>query len=247
MGTLAEKRVLVTGASRGIGRAIAEAMAAEGAVVALAAPSDLDPVRTAIRDQGGEARCYPTDIADENQIVRLIADITADLGGVDVLVNNAGVMFEKPLLETRAAEFDWVIGINLRGTFLVGRETIRCMSNNGGSGRVINIASDLGILGREQFSAYSASKAGVICLTKSWAKEFAPGILVNSISPGPIDTAMLQVEAMTPEWRRKEEDIPAGRVGQPEEIAAMAVFLAGPGATYITGQDFGVNGGSVMP
>ena len=121
------------------------------------------------------------------------------------------------------------------------------MVNQGSGGRVINIASDLAYLGREQFSVYCASKAAVLSLTKSWAREFAPNILVNSICPGPIDTDMLNLENMSPEWRAKESDIPLKRIGQPEEISELAVFLAGPGSTFITGQGIGVNGGSVMP
>jgi len=121
------------------------------------------------------------------------------------------------------------------------------MIEKGVSGRVINIASDLAYLGREQFSVYCASKAAVLSLTKSWAREFAPGILVNSICPGPIDTDMLKVENMSPQWLAKESDIPLGRIGQPDEISGLAVFLAGPSSTFITGQGIGVNGGSVMP
>jgi 3-oxoacyl-[acyl-carrier protein] reductase len=114
-------------------------------------------------------------------------------------------------------------------------------------GRVINVASDLGYFGREDFSAYCASKAGVLSLTRSWAKEFGPDILVNAIAPGPIDTDMLSLEAMSAEWREKEEQIPLERVGQPEEVASVAVFLAGPGASFMTGQVIDPNGGSVMP
>ena len=139
------------------------------------------------------------------------------------------------------------MNINLRGTFMVGREAIRPMVKGNGGGRVINVASDLAYLGREQFSAYCASKAAIIALTKSWAKEFAPRVLVNALCPGPVDTDMLDIENMSPEWRKKEEDIPLQRIGQPEEIAGLAVFLAGPSATFITGQGFGVNGGSIMP
>ena len=116
-----------------------------------------------------------------------------------------------------------------------------------GGGRVINVASDLGYFGRENFSVYCASKAGVLTLTRSWAKEFAPDILVNAIAPGPIDTDMLGPDAMSPEWREKEAQIPLARIGWPEEVAAAAVFLAGPGASFMTGQTLGPNGGSVMP
>ena len=160
------------------------------------------------------------------------------------LVHCAGVMHEKPLLETTADEYDRVLDVNLKGTFLVGREAIRMMQTRGG--RVILTASDLAYLGRETFSPYVASKHGVLGLMRSWAREFAPGILVNALCPGPIDTAMLDAENMTPEWRQRELDIPLARFGQPGEIAEMAVFLASDKARYITGQGIGVNGGSVM-
>jgi 3-oxoacyl-[acyl-carrier protein] reductase len=153
-------------------------------------------------------------------------------------------MHEKPLLDTETAEFDRVLDINLKGTFLVGREAIRMMQQRGG--RVILTASDLAYLGRETFSPYVASKHGVLGLMRSWAREFAPGILVNAICPGPIDTAMIDAANMTPEWRQRELDIPLARFGEPPEIAEMAVFLASDKSRYITGQGIGVNGGSVM-
>ena len=200
-----------------------------------------------ITDAGGEARPYSVDVSEEVQVRELFEAVLSDFGTVNVLVNNAGVQLEKPLLETDLSEFDWVMDTNVRGTFLMGREAIRHMIEKGVSGRVINIASDLAYLGRDQFSVYCASKAAVLSLTKSWAREFAPGILVNSICPGPIDTDMLKVENMSPQWLAKESDIPLGRIGQPDEISGLAVFLAGPSSTFITGQGIGVNGGSVMP
>ena len=247
MTTLTGKNVLVTGASRGIGKAIAQAMAAAGATVALAARSNPKQTKIEIVDRGGDASCYVADVSDEVQVRSLFTEIVSDLGGVDVLVNNAGVILEKPLLDTRMTDFDRLMATNLRGTFMVGREAIRHMTEHGKGGRIINIASDLGYVGREQFSVYCASKAAVVSLTKSWAKEFAPDILVNNISPGPVDTDMLDIHNMSLEWRKKEEDIPLRRIAQPEEIAGLAVFLAGPEATFVTGQGFGVNGGSVMP
>jgi 3-oxoacyl-[acyl-carrier protein] reductase len=175
----------------------------------------------------------------------MFAEIERSFGGLDVLVHCAGVIHEAPLLETSVETFDRVIGINLRGTFLVGKAAIGLMQ--GRSGRVILTASDLAYLGRETFSPYVASKHGVLGLIRSWAKEFAPGILVNALCPGPIDTEMLGAATMSAEWRAREMDIPLARFGQPEEIAAMAVFLAGPGGSFVTGQGIGVNGGSVMP
>lgn len=245
-GQLHGKTALVTGAGRGIGRAVATALAAAGARVAAA---DIDePAQTVeeIIRTGDDAHAFACDVADEAQVVSLFENISSLFGRLDIAVACAGIIDERPLLETSAEQFDRVISVNLKGTFLVGREALRMMSANG-SGRLITVASDLAYKGRDTFSAYVASKHGVLGLTRSWALEFGPEIQVNAICPGPIDTAMLDAEHMSPEWRAKELDIPLSRFGQPHEIAAMAVFLAGPGGAYITGQGIGVNGGSVMP
>jgi 3-oxoacyl-[acyl-carrier protein] reductase len=249
-GQLEGRRTLVTGASRGIGRAIAQAFAAEGARVAVgygASPAKADQTVASIGEAGGEAFSVHLDVSEEAGITAGFATALDRLGGLDVLVSNAGVMLQRPLLEMTAADYDWLMAVNLRGVFLVGREGLRILRGQGNGGRVINVASDLGYFGREDFSAYCASKAGVLSLTRSWAKEFGPDILINAIAPGPIDTDMLGPEAMSAEWREKEAQIPLGRVGRPEEVAAVAVFLAGPGATFMTGQVIDPNGGSVMP
>ena len=236
---LAGRRALVTGGARGIGRAIATALAAEGCRVAVA---DLEPAPGA-----AEAGLIPlqADVADEASVLALFAEAVPRLGGLDILVNNAGILIEKPLLETTATDFDRLIGVNLRGVFLVGREAIRIMRRAGG-GRVINVASELAYLGREHCSVYCASKGGVLSLTRSWAREFAPEILVNALAPGPTDTAMLEAGSTSPETRAKESQNPLGRIALPEEIAAAAVFLAGPGASFMTGQCVSPNGGAAM-
>jgi 3-oxoacyl-[acyl-carrier protein] reductase len=244
------RRALVTGASRGIGRAIATAFAAEGARVAVgygASPAKAEETVAGIAAGGGSGFAVHLDVSDERSVIAGMAEALSQMGGLDILVSNAGVILERSLLETTASEFDRLMAVNLRGVFLVGREGLRAMVAQGTGGRVINVASDLGFFGREDFSAYCASKAGVLTLTRSWAKEFGPEIQVNAIAPGPIETDMLGPEAMSAEWREKETRIPLARVGQPEEIATAAVFLAGPGASYMTGQTIGPNGGSVMP
>lgn len=245
-GAYEDMPVLVTGAARGIGAACARTFARAGARVACA---DLhDPAETvkSIRDEdGGQGTGYRCDVADEDSVTALFDAVRSDLPPLGAVVHCAGIIHEAPLLETPVDEFDRVVSINLRGTFLVGREAIRAM--HGRKGRLILTASDLAYYGRETFSPYVASKHGVLGLMRSWAKEFAPDILVNALCPGPIDTAMLAAENMTPEWREKELAIPLARFGQPGEIAEMALFLAGPNAAYITGQGIGVNGGSVMP
>jgi 3-oxoacyl-[acyl-carrier protein] reductase len=242
---LAGQRALVTGGASGIGRAIALALAAEGARVAVADRAPLERIEAVVAALGEGACALQADVADEAQVLAMVDAVPARLGGLDLLVNNAGILIEKPLLETSAADFDRLIGVNLRGVFLVGREALRVMARQG-AGRVINIASELAYLGRENCSLYCASKGGVLSLTRSWAREFAPKILVNAIAPGPTDTAMLQAEFTSPETLAKEAQNPLGRIGRPEEIASAAVFLAGPGATFMTGQCISPNGGAVM-
>lgn len=246
---LSSIRALVTGGSRGIGRAIALALADNGARVAIVHHGDDENARVTLeelRKRAPNATAIDADVSSEKAVVDMIAMTVEALGGIDVVVNNAGILRERPLLETPSGDFDRTIAVNLRGPFLVTREAIRRMVTQGHGGRVINITSDLGHLGRAGHTAYCASKAAVNAMTRTWAREFAPDILVNAIAPGPIDTDMMSVECMTPETLAQETDIPLQRLGQPEEIAAMAVFLAGPGGTFITGQTFGVNGGSVM-
>jgi 3-oxoacyl-[acyl-carrier protein] reductase len=246
--TLEGSRALVTGGASGIGRSIALAFAAEGAVVAIAdlAPAAVtEAVVAAIEGQGGQAFAVRADVADEAAVLSLFEAVERRLGGLDILVNNAGILIEKPLLETTAEDFDRLIGVNLRGAFLVGRQALRLMTLQG-RGRIINMASELAYLGRANCSVYCASKGAILAMTRSWAREFAPDILVNAIAPGPTDTAMLGPESTSPETLAKEADIPLGRIGRPEEIAAAAVFLAGPGATFMTGQCVSPNGGAAM-
>lgn len=239
-GSLKGKRALVTGAAQGIGRAIADALLDAGANVAM-----LD--KAGIPDAPANALALEADVLREADVQAAMAEVQKELGELDVLVNNAGVLLERGLLNCTLADFDWVIGVNLRGPFLVGREAIRMMVDQGAGGRIINISSELAYLGREDFSLYCASKSGVLGLTRSWAREFAPNILVNAVAPGPTNTAMLDIESMSPEWREKETTIPLGRIATPDEIAKVVTFLAGPDASFITGQCYQVNGGAVMP
>jgi 3-oxoacyl-[acyl-carrier protein] reductase len=243
------KCALVTGASRGIGRAIARAFAEAGASVALnyhTGAGQAEALADEIRAWRIDAFAIAADVADETAVDGMVGRVLERFGRIDLLVNNAGIILEAPLLATTTAEFDRIVAVNLRGTFLVGRACLRHMVEAGIGGRVINLASDLGYLGRAEFSAYSATKGAILALTRSWAREFAPDILVNAIAPGPIETDMLSPESMSPEWLEKEKDIPLARFGLPEEVAAVALFLAGPGATFVTGQAIGPNGGSVM-
>lgn len=241
--SLAGKVALVTGGSRGIGRAIALALAGQGARVAVCHPGDAKAAEVAAEIEalsGGIS--VQADVSDEAQVQALFDAVNDRLGPVDILVNNAGILYESPLAETAAADFDRVIAVNLRGPFLTSREFVRRHR----AGRIINIASDLGILGREDMAGYTASKGGVIALTRTLARELAPDVLVNAIAPGSVATDMTRPESMSPEQLAKDLDTPLARFGRPQEIAAMAVFLAGPESEFITGQCFGVNGGSVM-
>lgn len=245
--SLTGKVALVTGAHRGIGAACARALAEQGAALILA--DCLDCRETAAAIPGSSA--HAVDVADEASVLALFAATKAKHTRLDILVHAAGIIQEKPLLETGAADFDRVIAVNLRGSFLIGREALRWMQASspkpGDPARAILIASDMSYYGREQFSAYVASKHGVLGLVRSWAREFAPAILVNAICPGPIDTAMLDAAHMSPEWRAKELQIPLARFGRADEIGALAAFLAGAGGRYFTGQGIGPNGGSIMP
>jgi 3-oxoacyl-[acyl-carrier protein] reductase len=247
-GTLAGQKAIVTGAASGIGRGIAIALAAEGVEVAIVDRAEAEAcnaVAAGIEAAGGKAFAVQADVSDEASAVAAVTGAARRMGGLDLLVNSAGVIADGPLLQTPIEVFDRIMAVNVRGTFIVGREALRIMSAQG-RGRVINISSELALLGREQFSPYCASKGAVLSMTRSWAREFAPHILVNAIAPGPTDTPMLDIEHMSPEWRKKEENNPLGRIARVEEIAAVAVFLAGPGATFITGQCISPNGGAAM-
>ena len=242
-------RALVTGGSRGIGRACAEGLAAAGANVVIVYHGSGDAAREVIAAMPvteTPAHSVRADVSDEDQAVAAVAEAVAHMGGIDLLVNCAGILEESGLTATTAADFDRVIGVNLRGTFLMGREVIGHFRERRGHGRVINIGSDLGDLGRPGNSAYSASKAGIAALTRCWAREFGPDILVNTVAPGPIATDMLSPEVMSTESLAEETRTPLARIGEPREVADVVVFLAGPGATFITGQTLGVNGGSAM-
>ncbi|MCJ7765643.1 MAG: 3-oxoacyl-ACP reductase FabG [Thiovulaceae bacterium] len=239
---------VVTGASRGIGRAIALAMADAGAQVAFCHKEDGARATETLEllKNKSDAFVMDVDVSNEQNVTVFFEQVIEMFGRIDIVVSNAGIIHEAPLVETQVDDFDKVINVNLRGCFLVNREAARHMKGQGDGGNIINIASDLGYLGRENMVSYCASKGGVISLTRSLARELAPDIRVNAIAPGPIDTDMTSVEFMSKEALAKDLNTPLGRYGKPDDIAAMAVFLASPQASFTTGQCYGVNGGSVM-
>jgi 3-oxoacyl-[acyl-carrier protein] reductase len=236
---LRHRRAVVTGAASGIGRASALLLQRAGAAVVgldIAPPPAPTPFPI-----------LAVDIADETQVVAAVAEAARQLGGIDLLVNSAGIEIEAPLHEIRAADLDRMYAVNVRGLVLVTREARRHMPGTGpDSYRIINVASELAYLGRAGASAYCATKAAVLALTRSWARELAPAGLVNAVAPGPIDTPLLHFADMTPAQQALEQDNPLGRIGTVEEVAAVVGFLASSGASFVTGQCYGADGGAAM-
>jgi 3-oxoacyl-[acyl-carrier protein] reductase len=248
--SLAGQTALVTGAATGIGRAIAFMLSQAGATVVVNHLHQAQPAATlvqAIKSTGGQAVAISADVSDGEAVQRLVTEALHTVGDIHILVNNAGIIQEKPFLDTTEADWDRMLNTDLKSVFLMARAVLPGMVARG-SGVIVNLASDLGILGRENYAPYCAAKAGVIGLTKSLAREFAPhGIRVNAIAPGPVNTAMVSLENMSPEWMEKELAIPQHRVAEPDEIAATALFLASDLSRFYCGQVLGPNGGSVMP
>lgn len=242
---LENKIALVTGASRGIGKEIALSLAKEGAAVILNYNGSEEKAKQAAEEitaAGGKAEIYQCNVSDFEACGAMIQDLIKQYGKIDILVNNAGITRDGLLMKMSEEDFDAVVNTNLKGAF----NTIRHMSRfflKQKSGKIINISSVSGILGNAGQANYSASKAGVIGLTKSVARELASrGINVNAIAPGFVATDM--VEAMTEDAKAKMTDaIPLKRIGTTKDIANMAVFLASDASDYITGQVFAVDGG----
>ncbi len=245
-----DKVVLITGAGRGIGRAIAEAFATEGAIVAAndLTPINLDETIRRITQTGGKAKPYLADVAKQMPVREMVAQVLADWGRIDILVNNAGVEPHAPLLELDAWDWQRTLDVNLSGPFYAIQAVGRVMREKGG-GVIVNIASIAGRAhGLKDRAAYVASKMGLIGLTREAARELAAyNIRVNAVCPGVIETEMTatlrQNEVMLAKWL---EDIPQGRLGTPEDVVGLVLFLCSPASAYLTGQAINVDGGKVM-
>ena len=247
-GVLRDRIAIVTGAASGIGAGISVAYAAEGARVALVdkVPEALArPVLDAVREMGSEPFFYQCDVSNEVEVVAMTRTVLDHFGHVDILVNNAGIFTESSVAKMPIADWDLVLNVNLRGTFLCTRFILNHMLERG-SGRIINMASQLGQIGGANVAHYSASKGGVIAFTKALAREVSTsGVLVNAIAPGPIKTPLLDNE--TDEWRnRKLGELPIGRFGEVSEVTPTAILLASDAGSYYVGQTLGPNGGDVM-
>ena len=243
MGKLTGKKAIVTGASRGIGLAIATELAREGADVAILSTSVKEDLAAKLSAElGVQVKSYACDVANSETVQSVFKQIIADMGTVDILVNNAGITRDGLLMRMKDEDFDAVIATNLRSVFLCTRAVSRTMMGNR-SGHIVNVSSINALRGQAGQSNYAAAKAGVIGLTRTNAMELAPrGITVNAVAPGFIDTDM--TAKLGAEIREKyASQIPLGRLGQPEDVAKLVAFLASDDAKYITGQIIGVDGG----
>lgn len=240
------KVVVVTGAGRGIGRAIAEEMAGQGAdVVAVDYDLPTSAVET-IEAMGRKCLAFQADVASLARASGITDEIIAQLGGLHVLVSNAGISQPKPLVELSEAEWDRTFDVNLKGCFNWCKAAVPHMLRQGW-GRIVIVSSVSakhgGVLGTVSKACYAATKAGLLGLTRGLAKELAPTITVNAICPGIIETAMTAPITGSPEANRILEGIPLGRFGRPDDVAHVAVFLVSPWADYLTGEIIDVNGG----
>jgi 3-oxoacyl-[acyl-carrier protein] reductase len=238
---------LVTGAGSGIGRAIAEKLAKNGERVVV---NDLngataEEVVARIKESGGEAVAAPGDVSDPEAVQQIMAAAREAYGPPEILVNNAGFLQQKRFVDLTVEDFDRMIAVHLRGTFLCTHAVLPDMLSRG-QGIVINMASQLGQIGGVELCHYSSAKAGIIGLTKSLAREVsAQGVRVNAVAPGPINTEL--VLGLSEDWRRaKAAELPLGRFGEPWEVAETVAFLASDGATLYVGQTLGPNSGDVM-
>jgi 3-oxoacyl-[acyl-carrier protein] reductase len=249
-GSLAERVVLVTGSSRGIGAEIAVKAGAEGAVVAVhyvQSRAGAERTLARVRESGGSGDCFSADLADGPQAERLVTDVVARFGRIDGLVNNAGMDQRGPTLELSPEEWDRVIATNLTACFRTIRAALPAMLEHG-SGSIVNIASRLGQMGIPETAAYSAAKAGLIGLTRSLAREFGTkGIRINAVAPGVTLTEMTTDLVDSEAGKARLRDMALGRFGRADEVAEAVVFLLSDKASLFTGQTLNPNAGGYMP
>jgi 3-oxoacyl-[acyl-carrier protein] reductase len=247
MGILEGKTALVTGAARGIGKAISEALATEGADLALCDLKEewLSETAAEVQRKGRQTLCLAADVSNSQDVNQAVARVIERFGKIDILVNNAGITKDGLLMRMSDEDWDAVMNVNLKGAFLFTRAASRPMMKQR-SGTMINIASIIGLIGNAGQCNYAASKAGLIALTKSVAKELASrNVRVNAVAPGFIESKMTEV--LTEEVRQKMlATIPLNRFGSPADVAQAVVFLASDASAYVTGQVLSVNGGMVM-
>jgi NAD(P)-dependent dehydrogenase (short-subunit alcohol dehydrogenase family) len=246
-GRLEGKTAIVTGGSSGNGRAIARRFAEEGAAVTVADVREDprmggEPTHELIAAAGGDALYVETDVSDVDDLRNAVSETVATFGGLDVMVNNAGVERQRPCGEITEEDYDWLMDINLKGVYFGSQAAIEEMRTRGEGGAVINMSSIAGIRGLENSSLYCTSKGGVTNLTRQLAVEHGEhGIRVNALNPGFIETAMTMEDGETAGGIL--EQTPLGRAGQPEEVAEVAVFLASDEASFVTGHNLVVDGG----
>jgi len=244
-GSLHSRVALVTGAARGIGAAIALALAERGASVVCADIGPPDDHAAEIRARGGQARALTLDVADARAVRAAFGVLER---GIDILVNNAGIFPRAPALELDEAEWDRVLDVNLKGTMLCAQAAAALMRDQGRGGRIVNITSGAAFVPTAQSAAYAASKAGIVALTRVLALELAPSaITVNAVAPGLTDTAQPRSFYSDEDLAAIAARIPHGRIAQPAEIVGAVAFLCSDAAAYVTGQTLHVNGGLYMP
>jgi 3-oxoacyl-[acyl-carrier protein] reductase len=238
------KVALITGASRGIGRAIAERLSRDGAAVVVNYARNADAAGNVVAEieaAGGQAFAVQADVGGVSEVVRLFDETIAHFGKLDILVNNAGIMFNKPISAVTEEEFDRVFAVNVKGTFFACQQAATRLAEGG---RIINFSSTTTVMMLPTYGAYVASKGAVEQLSRSLAKELGPrGITVNVVSPGPTNTELFNAGKTEEQRQRLAQASAFGRVGQPPEIAEVVAFLASDAANWVTGQNIRVNGG----